>query len=125
MALLGVPLVLVTSPVVYGQTNQQPTAHPSPAQTPDTPVTVTECDGVNNCANWTFTGKSGYGKWPSGEEAILEVTSLQGNRISIHRTDFKGPTVGFEADYTGERDHSDVGGTFESHYQGAVANGHW
>jgi hypothetical protein len=124
-ALFGLPLVFVTSPAVFGQAHQQPIAQPSDAPSSNNPVMVTECDGINKCANWTFSGKSGYGKWPTGEEAILEVTSLQGDHISIHRHDFKGPTVGFDATYTGDFDHNDVGGTFDSQYQGSTAHGHW
>src|SRR5206468_1623038 len=40
------------------------------------PVTMTECEGVNNCATWTFLGSQGNGQWPSGEIANLTVETL-------------------------------------------------
>lgn len=50
----------------------QSQANTTRSKTP-TPVTMTECEGVNNCATWTFLGTQGNGQWPTGETANLSV----------------------------------------------------
>src|ERR1700678_1764548 len=102
----GLALTLCALSIAYGQTNQQPSAQPPQGQiSGNARVMVTECEGVNNCAIWIFTGKSGNGKWPTGEEANLTVTSVQGDRITIERDDFNGPTAGLHVTYTGDFNH--------------------
>jgi hypothetical protein len=124
--LCGVALTLNALPIAYGQTNHQPAVQSPQAQlSSKARVMVTECQGVNNCAIWTFTGWSGNGKWPTGEEANLTVKSIQGNRITIERDDFDGPTVGLHVTYTGDFDHNDVGGTFDSGDKGTHGQWYW
>jgi hypothetical protein len=100
--------------VSYGQTNQ-PTQSKAAA-----PVTMTECEGTNNCATWTFLGKQGNGRWPSGEVANLSVESLDGDNVVIRRADSTGPSVGLIAVYKGIRHDDRVGAEFTSSWPG-----HW
>jgi hypothetical protein len=58
------------------------------------PVSMTECEGINNCANWTFLGGLGNGQWPSGNIANLTVDQVDTSRIVIGRTDSTGASAG-------------------------------
>src|ERR1700685_1940620 len=74
-----------------------------------TPVTMTECEGTNNCATWTFLGTQGNGQWPSGEIANLSVDRYDDNSVVIRRADSTGASAGLTVTYTGTR-HGDQGG---------------
>jgi hypothetical protein len=70
-----VPVVLATFALANVSYSQNTLPSRSAAQTPSksktaVPVTMTECEGINNCATWTFLGTQGNGQWPSGEVAI-------------------------------------------------------
>ena len=119
LAHLAVPvaaLLLSSSP----SRGQDVSPAPAMGARHDTPVTMTECEGVNDCATWTFLGKQGNGQWPSGEVANLEVASLQGDAVVIQRADSTGATAGLTATYTGTRHGTRVGGEFTSSWPG-----HW
>jgi len=90
---------------------------PATAQAPSkaaTPVTMTECEGVNNCATWTFLGAQGNGQWPSGEVANLNVERYDNDSVVIRRADSTGSSAGLTAVYTGTRHGDRVGGEFTS-----------
>jgi hypothetical protein len=126
-----VPLLLIIVALCstsYGQAAQpsQSATKPRPTlQTPRTAVVLTECEGINNCAAWKFFGRKGVGKWPTGEEAILEVTSLEKNHIVITRTDENGTREGVTTSYEGEFDGDDVGGKYAYDLDGQHSQGHW
>ena len=84
------------------------------------PVTMTECEGKDNCATWTFLGAQGTGKWPSGEISSLMVKRYDDNSVVIERSDSTGPSAGLTAVYTGTRHGDRVGGEFTSSWPG-----HW
>ena len=71
MFLSVVLATLIQATATYSQTTQSAQA-PSKSQSA-VPVTMTECEGTNNCATWTFLGAQGNGQWPSGEVANLSV----------------------------------------------------
>ena len=57
-----------------------PAALPNPAA--PGPFTLTECEGINNCATWTFLGTLlGSGQWPTGEIANLYFESVNENTL--------------------------------------------
>jgi hypothetical protein len=100
------------------------------APKPKTPyrLTMIECEGVDNCTNWIFlssNGWKGYGKWRTGEEAILELESPSDGKVIIHRTDVQGSRAGLTATYTGTLHNDQVGGEFASDYQGHNSSGNW
>jgi hypothetical protein len=84
------------------------------------PVTMTECEGVNNCATWTFLGAQGNGQWPSGETANLTVERSDNDSVVIRRADSTGSSAGLTGVYTGTRHGDRVGGEFTSSWPG-----HW
>jgi len=84
------------------------------------PVTMTECEGTNNCATWTFLGSQGNGQWPSGEVANLSVERYDANSVVIRRADSTGASAGLTAVYTGTRHDDRVGGEYTSSWPG-----HW
>jgi hypothetical protein len=92
-----------------------------------TPVTMTECEGVNDCATWTFLGSQGNGQWPSGETANLSVERYDNNSVVIRRADSTGSSAGLTAVYTGSRHGDRVGGEFTSSWPGHWDNkaGNW
>src|SRR5580698_6121777 len=92
-----------------------------------TPVTMTECEGVNDCATWTFLGSQGNGQWPSGETANLSVERYDNNSVVIRRADSTGSSAGLTAVYTGTRHGDRVGGEFTSSWPGHWDNkaGNW
>jgi hypothetical protein len=89
-------------------------------------VAFYECQGINGCATWIFLDKKGVATWPSGEKAILEVTSTPGSQtISISRTDVEGATAGLTGTYTGSYEGNELGGTYRATYNGQPLAGHW
>lgn len=84
------------------------------------PVRMTECEGTNNCASWTFLGTQGNGRWPSGESASLRVERFDADSVAIHRADSDGPSAGLTAEYKGSRHGDRIGGEFTSSWPG-----HW
>jgi hypothetical protein len=115
--------------VAYGQTAQsaQSTAKAPAKPQAATPVTMTECEGTNNCATWTFLGSQGNGQWPSGEVANLSVERYDANSVVIRRADSTGSSAGLTAIYTGTRHDDRVGGEFTSSWPGHWDNksGNW
>jgi hypothetical protein len=91
------------------------------------PVTMTECEGTNNCATWTFLGTQGNGQWPSGEIANLSVDHFDDNSVVIHRADSTGSSAGLTVTYTGTRHGDRIGGEFTSSWPGHWTNkpGNW
>ena len=93
------------------------------------PVTVrmTECEGTNNCATWTFLGKQGNGQWPSGDIANLSVDTLEGDSVVIQRADSAGTSAGLTAIYRGTRHGERIGGEFTSAWPGhwQAKSGNW
>src|ERR1700677_470688 len=73
------------------------------------PVTMTECEGTNNCATWTFLGTQGNGQWPSGEVANLTVESGDADTVVIRRADSTGSSAGLTVTYTGTRHGDRIG----------------
>jgi hypothetical protein len=118
--LVSVALLLGT--VSYGQNTQSATkaAPATPKPQAAVPVTMTECEGTNNCATWTFLGGQGNGQWPSGEIANLSVERSDANSVVIRRADSTGASAGLTAVYTGTRHDDRVGGEFTSSWPG-----HW
>jgi hypothetical protein len=97
------------------------TAAQAPAKSKEAvPVTMTECEGTNNCATWTFLGAQGNGQWPSGEVANLSVEHYDADTVVIRRADSTGSAAGLTAVYTGTRHGDRVGGEFTSSWPG-----HW
>lgn len=114
--------VIVLTAVSFGQSGEP---SPNKIQTqskPDAavPVTMTECEGINNCATWTFLGGQGNGQWPTGEIANLSVQSSDANTVVIRRADSTGAEAGLTAVYKGTRHDDHVGGEFTSSWPG-----HW
>jgi hypothetical protein len=103
-------------PVVRGE----PDGSGSEERRASTPLTMTECEGTNNCATWSFLGNQGNGQWPSGEIASLTVENLDGDRVVIHRSDSSGVSAGLTATYRGTRHGDRIGGEFTSSWPG-----HW
>jgi len=91
--------------------------------------TLTECEGVDNCATWHFVKNEGLGRWKNGEIANLRITELKqidstNWSISIHRVDLDGENEGYIADYHGTlRKNGTVGGEFKSDSNGG--EGDW
>ena len=110
--------------VAAAQTPAAPTQSNAKAASP---VTMTECEGVNNCATWTFLGSQGNGQWPSGEIANLSVERYDADSVVIRRADSTGPSVGLTAVYKGTRHEDRVGGEFTSSWPGHWDNksGNW
>jgi hypothetical protein len=108
--------------VSYGQN-----AQPAPKAQAAVPVTMTECEGTNNCATWTFLGGTGNGRWPSGEIANLTVERSDASTVVIRRADSTGASAGLTAVYTGTRHDDRVGGEFTSSWPGhwAGRSGNW
>lgn len=102
-----------------------PAAEASSSHKQQSPVVMTECEGVNNCATWKFSGKmgtylQGIGTWPTGETASLLLT-FNGDTVTIERKD---PDTGYAATYTGKQDNDGLSGKFLS--TAPVANsGNW
>jgi hypothetical protein len=116
-------------PLLYAQGNAAGliAAQTSSESQKPVPVTMTECEGVNNCATWTFLGAQGNGKWPTGEDANLSVERYDTNSVVIRRADSTGTSAGLTAVYTGTRHGDRVGGDFTSSWPGHWDNkaGNW
>jgi hypothetical protein len=112
---------LALTTVSYGQTPQstQRSAASSRSQTA-VPVTMTECEGPNRCATWTFLGSQGNGQWPTGEVANLIVENFNADTVAIRRADSTGLAVGLTALYKGTRHGDRIDGQFTSSWPG-----HW
>jgi hypothetical protein len=113
--------------VVVAATSFGQTAQPSkkltesvPKPKAASPVTMTECEGTNNCATWTFLGSQGNGQWPSGEVANLTVENFDADTVVIRRADSTGASAGLTAVYKGTRHGDRIGGEFTSSWPG-----HW
>jgi hypothetical protein len=126
------PIVLATFALAAATFGQAPQAAQKAAKAPSksqvaTPVTMTECEGVNNCATWTFLGAQGNGQWPSGEVANLSVEHYDDDNVVIRRADSTGSSAGLTAVYTGTRHGDRVGGEFTSSWPGHWENksGNW
>jgi len=91
------------------------------------PVVMTECEGTNNCATWTFLGTQGNGQWPSGDTANLSVEHFDADSVVIRRADSTGSSAGLTALYKGTRHGDRVGGDFTSSWPGHWENkaGNW
>ncbi len=91
------------------------------------PVTMTECEGTDNCATWTFLGTQGNGQWPSGDMANLIVEHFDSDSVVIRRADSTGASAGLTAVYKGTRKGNRLGGEFTSSWPGHWANqeGYW
>lgn len=95
----------------------------------DQVVTMAECEGAGNCANWTLTGGVGLAEWRDGQRATLNIRSVR--RLSdktfaltIHRVDI-GATKGAAYDYTGTLNESGrIVGEFRS-TSGRPESGGW
>jgi hypothetical protein len=89
------------------------------------PSTMTECEGVDNCATWTFLGVQGNGQWRSGEVANLYFQQVKVNddksvAVVIRRADSTGSSAGLTAVYNGTWRNGRIGGEFTSSWPG-----HW
>jgi hypothetical protein len=104
-AIVTVALHAVAQSSAPPATAQHGIAHPSP-------LTVIECEGINKCTPWTFYSRKGYAKWPTGEEAILEIVNWSESQIKIERTDTAGSRRGFTTVYTGTIDDKTMGGKY-------------
>lgn len=96
----------------------------SPSAVP-APFTMTECEGVDNCATWTFLGAQGTGIWKTGEVASLFFQVVKKNvdgsyDVVIHRADSTGASAGLTAEYRGTMRNGRVGGEFTSSW-----GAHW
>lgn len=91
------------------------------------PVTMTECEGANNCATWTFLGTQGNGQWPSGETANLSVERVDAASVLIRRADSTGPSAGLTAVYKGTRNGDRIDGEYTSSWPGhwETKSGNW
>jgi hypothetical protein len=108
----------------YAQNGGQPTSKPQAAYR----LTMTECEGIDNCTTWSFlssNGWKGYGKWRTGEEAVLDLRSAENGKVIIERTDVTGAKEGLTATYNGILRDGKVGGEYESHYRGHDSSGNW
>jgi len=111
----------------FGITPEVPAAQATSKPRTGAPVTMTECEGTNNCATWTFLGTQGNGQWPSGEVANLSVEHFDTGTVVIRRADSTGPSAGLTAVYRGTRNGNRVGGEFTSSWPGHWNNmtGNW
>ncbi|HEV7671677.1 MAG TPA: hypothetical protein VGS22_24410 [Thermoanaerobaculia bacterium] len=119
-------LVITTLSVALAISAQTAALHAQAGQPADSsPSTMTECEGVDNCATWTFLGVQGNGQWRTGEVANLYFESVRLNAdksvdVVIHRADSTGSAAGLTAVYKGNWRDGRVGGEFTSSWPG-----HW
>jgi len=116
-AILLIACAITLTGIAAAQTPTAPTQSNAKAAVP---VTMTECEGTNNCATWTFLGGQGNGNWPSGEIANLSVEKSDDSSVVIRRADSTGASAGLTATYTGTRHGDQVGGEYTSSWPG-----HW
>jgi hypothetical protein len=125
----GLLVILVASSVFIPgiASAQTPPARTQSNSKVAVPVTMTECEGTNNCATWTFLGGQGNGQWPSGEMANLSVEHFDADTVVIRRADSTGPSAGLTAVYNGTRHGDRIGGEFTSSWPGHWNNmsGNW
>jgi len=127
VAQLGTHPVQQTPAVKPGMAAESTAAQGTSKPHSGAPVTMTECEGTNNCATWTFLGTQGNGQWPSGEVANLSVEHFDASMVVIRRADSTGPSAGLTAVYRGTRNGNRVGGEFTSSWPGHWNNmsGNW
>ena len=123
-------LLAITMTAQVFAARQTAAAQTAPQQAMASPkatvVTMTECEGVNNCATWSFLGTQGNGKWPSGEEGNLTVEHFDADSVVIRRSDSTGNSAGYTAVYTGKRHGNNVGGEFTASWPGHEnTTGNW
>lgn len=128
-SVLTVLLGLALTSNISGQ-NSSPAQNGAPVQGRSQaagPVSMTECEGTNNCATWTFLGAQGNGQWPSGELASLSVEHYDADSVVIRRADSSGPSAGLTAVYKGTRHGNRIGGEYTSSWPGHWNNqeGNW
>jgi hypothetical protein len=116
-------LPLVLTGVMYGQNSSQQQSPPRTRD--DIPYSMTECEGINNCADWSFLGSQGNGKWPSGELAsfVVETVKVHDDKsvdIKIHRRDSTGSSAGMKVEYVGTMIGTQIGGSYSANWPG-----HW
>jgi len=118
----AVAAIVALATLACGQSSSsaQSVARPQVKPQAAVPVTMTECEGTNNCATWTFLGSQGTGQWPSGEVASLSVERYDTGSVVIRRADSTGSSAGLTSVYTGTRHGDRVGGEFTSTWPG-----HW
>jgi hypothetical protein len=124
LLLSSVVLLCVLCCNAYAQNAGQPASKSRAAYR----LTMTECEGIDNCTNWTFlssNGWKGYGKWRTGEEAVLELESPENGRIVVHRTDVRGAKEGLTATYDGTLSDGQIGGRYTYSYNGDNGSGRW
>lgn len=112
------PAHSAAQPPVKAQTT--PEAQTTQEEPTPSPVAMTECQGTDNCASWTFLGTQGNGQWPTGEIANLKVEKFDSTSVVIRRADSTGAAAGLTAVYTGTRHGNRLGGEFKSTWPG-----HW
>jgi len=119
------PAQSAAQPPVKAQTT--PEAQTAQEEPTPSPVAMTECQGTDNCASWTFLGTQGNGQWPSGEIANLKVEKFDNSSVVIRRADSTGAAAGLTAIYTGTRHGNRIGGEFKSTWPGHWVNqeGNW
>jgi hypothetical protein len=106
----------------------QNAGQPAPKSQPVYRLTMTECEGIDNCTTWMFlssNGWKGYGKWRTGEEAVLEIKGLAEDQITILRTDVTGSKAGLTATYEGTLGDAQLGGKYKFSYRGESGYGYW
>ncbi len=86
-------------------------------------VTMTECEGVDNCTTWSFSGIQGTAKSKTGEVfASLLVEKTSGNMITIKRADTEGSKAGLTAIYTGTVKGNRLSGEYKASWPGHGAD---
>ncbi len=103
----------------------QDVAQPSSQSQPAHRITMTECEGIDNCTTWIFLSDKGYGKWRTGEESVLEVKSAQPDKVVILRTDVTGSKAGLTSTYEGTLSDGQLGGKYTYSYNGKTGSGRW
>lgn len=83
----------------------------------DYAFSVSECEGQNECGNWSFHGAYGTGNWPDGETASLIITSAikvgdHRYTVKIHRVNTGDINSNFKADYEGTMVNGQMAGTY-------------
>jgi len=95
-----------------GQTLAQP-----PGNEKDiSPVYIVECEGVNNCTDWTFLGPQGIAQWKSGEITNFFVEKVEGENVIINRADPTGASAGLTAVYRGTIHGDRLSGEYVSNW---------
>jgi hypothetical protein len=114
---------MFSSAMLLSQTNNY-ASNDCPVRTGSV-LQMTECQGLNNCATWNFSNQKGLGRWPSGEEGILDFTDLGQHQITVTRVDVEGSKAGLTATYHGVVQDGVVHGIYTSKYNGKTETGAW